>query len=74
VDGSRVRWWPGMIAPAIREALRQAQANTASSERVRRNVTDPDSRLMKGRQGFLQGYNGQAMATVDLVVIAAECR
>jgi hypothetical protein len=39
---------------------------------VRRNVTDPDSRLMKGRQGFLQGYNGQAMATVDLVVIAAE--
>ena len=27
---------------------------------------------MKGRQGFLQGYNGQAMATVDLVVIAAE--
>jgi transposase len=56
----------------IREALHQAQADTTSNQRVRRNVTDPDSRLMKGRQGFLQGYNGQAMATVDLVVIAAE--
>ena len=56
----------------IREALRQAQADTTSNQRVRRNVTDPDSRLMKGRQGFVQGYNGQAMATVDLVVIAAE--
>jgi transposase len=56
----------------IREALRQAEADTTSNQRVRRNVTDPDSRLMKGRQGFLQGYNGQAMATVDLVVIAAE--
>ena len=54
----------------IREALRQAQADTTSNQRVRRNVTD--SRLMKGRQGFLQGYNGQAMATVELVVIAAE--
>jgi Transposase domain (DUF772) len=56
----------------IREALRQAQVDTTSNQWVRRNVSDPDSRLMKGRQGFLQGYNGQAMATVDLVVIAAE--
>src|SRR5918994_41285 len=56
----------------IREALHQAPADTTINQRVRRNVTDPDSRLMKGRQGFLQGYNGQAIATVDLVVIAAE--
>jgi transposase len=56
----------------IREASREAQVDTTSSQRVRRNVTDPDSRLMKCRQGFLQGYNGQAVATVDLVVIAAE--
>ena len=73
VDGSR----RGTVAredrrQRIREALHQANADTTGNQRVRRNVTDPDSRLMKGRQGFLQGYNGQAIATVDLVVIAAE--
>ncbi len=54
------------------EALRQARADTTGNERVRRNVTDPDSRLMKARDGFVQGYNAQAIATVDQVVLAAE--
>jgi hypothetical protein len=73
VDGSqRERLAREGLRQRIREALHQAQVDTTSNQRVRRNVTDPDSRLMKGRQGFLQGYNGQAMATVDLVVIAAE--
>lgn len=36
------------------------------------NVTDPDSRLMKTQEGFVQGYNAQAVATEDQVVLAAE--
>jgi hypothetical protein len=36
------------------------------------NVTDLDSRSVKARQGFLQGYNAQAAATVDQIIIAAE--
>ena len=36
------------------------------------NITDPDSRLMKTKDGFVQGYNAQAVATVDQFVIAAE--
>jgi hypothetical protein len=36
------------------------------------NVTDPDSRVMKTRQGYLQGYNGQVLVTEDQVVLAAE--
>ena len=36
------------------------------------NVTDPDSRLVKGMRGWIQGYNAQA-ATNDLqIVLAAE--
>jgi transposase len=36
------------------------------------NVTDPDSRIVKTRRGFIQGYNAQAVATEDQIVIAAE--
>jgi len=36
------------------------------------NITDPDSRLMNTKEGFVQGYNAQAVATVDQFVIAAE--
>jgi transposase len=36
------------------------------------NTTDPDSRMVKGQHGWLQGYNAQAAANEHQVVIAAE--
>lgn len=36
------------------------------------NVTDPDSRIMKTRKGFIQGYNAQAVVTEGQIIIAAE--
>jgi hypothetical protein len=36
------------------------------------NVTDPDSRVVKGLRGFLQGYNAQAVTNEHQVVLAAE--
>ena len=36
------------------------------------NTTDLDSRMVKGQHGWLQGYNAQAAATADQIVIAAE--
>jgi hypothetical protein len=36
------------------------------------NVTDPESRIMKARSGYIQGYNGQIVVTEDQIVIAAE--
>lgn len=46
----------------------------SSTHKSRRhaNVTDPDSRIMKTRAGYIQGYNAQAVATEDQYVIAAE--
>src|SRR5919201_5914662 len=35
-------------------------------------VTDPDSRVVKGLRGFIQGYNAQAVTNEHQVVIAAE--
>ena len=34
------------------------------------NVTDPDSRVMKTRQGYLQGYNVQAVVSEDQIIVA----
>lgn len=66
---------------------RQAQeAETGSKKRGRKpqnpdptppaeakaNVTDPDSRIMKTRNGYVQGYNSQAVVTKDQIIIAAE--
>ena len=40
-------------------------------EKLKANTTDPDSRVMKTRQGFVQGYNGQAMVDVEHQIIVA---
>ncbi len=36
------------------------------------NLTDPESRIMKDRRGFLQGYNAQAVVSEDQVILSAE--
>ena len=36
------------------------------------NVTDPDSRRMKGNRRYIQGYNAQAVVNEEQIVIAAE--
>jgi hypothetical protein len=53
-----------------REAQRQAAAEQAAGPGPVRNVTDPDSRLMPARNGFIQGYNAQNVVSEDGLVIA----
>src|SRR3954452_4244620 len=36
------------------------------------NVSDPDSRVVKGLRGFIQGYNAQAVTNEHQIVVAAE--
>lgn len=38
----------------------------------RANVSDPDSRIMQTRKGWVQGYNAQAMADCESQVIVAQ--
>jgi transposase len=42
------------------------------SPQGRMNLTDLQSRPMKTPRGFIQGYNAQAVATTDQIVIAAD--
>jgi transposase len=71
-ESSRVALGRSERRERIRDALSQACGDTTANPRVRRNITDPDSRLMKARSGFVQGYNAQAVVTSDQIVIGAE--
>ena len=49
---------------ALRQQVRQAMDYLTSQKRHKRiNLTDPEARLMKGRQGIVAGYNAQAMVS-----------
>jgi hypothetical protein len=41
-------------------------------ERAQRNFTDPDSRVLKARDGFVQGYNGQLAVDAGHQIIVAQ--
>jgi len=58
--GKRIRGRSPTPGSATHKSRRQA------------NLTDPDSRLLKTKDGYVQGYNAQAVATTDQFVIAAE--
>lgn len=67
------------IGEAVR-VVADAEARRVAEEKKRgkpkrpvANTTDPDSRVMKTHDGaWIQGFNAQAVATADQVVIAAE--
>jgi Transposase DDE domain len=43
-----------------------------SNPKATANVTDPDSRFLHTRNGSVQGYNAQAVTTMEQVIVAAE--
>jgi len=48
------------------------EVGAEKKRKAKANLTDPDSRIMKTRSGYIQGYNAQAMVTEDQVIVAAE--
>jgi transposase len=66
---------------ATRQAAREAKGKrTPGRKKIReekppeprRNPTDPESRLLKGLHGWVQGYNAQAVASDDGLIVAAD--
>lgn len=51
---------------------RPVPGSATHKSRRQANLTDPDSRLLKTKDGYLQGYNAQAVATTDQFVLAAQ--
>lgn len=52
------------------KTVQQAQSELLKKA-PKANITDPDSRIMKGRRGYIQGYNGQAVVDCESQVIVA---
>ena len=59
-------------ASLAKALARQAERNNKPQQPAVRNTTDPDSRLMPTRSGFVQGYNAQNVVTEDLFILATE--
>jgi transposase len=59
-------------ARAARRARRAAAQDNSAGPGPVRNITDVDSRLMPTRNGFIQGYNAQNLASEDGLIIATE--
>jgi transposase len=64
----RLRWAREQLADAQRRAQRPAVRSGSTGA----NVTDPQSRLLKTREGFVQGYNAQLAVTDDQLIAAVD--
>jgi transposase len=45
--------------------------NEKVENEAKANLTDPESRIMKTRKGFIQGYNAQAVVSEDQIIVAS---
>jgi transposase len=54
------------------ENLTRARQAADSPGEAKRNLTDPDSRIMPTRHGWVQGYNCQLVVSSDYLILAAD--
>lgn len=59
-------------AKAALEAEAIAKGEAQPKPKAQYNFTDPESAIMKGADGFVQAYNGQAVVDADSQVIVAQ--
>ena len=59
------------IRAAKAELEAEAKAAAAAKAKAQKNFTDPESRIMKTKDGFIQGYNAQAAVDATAQVIVA---
>ena len=53
-------------------ATKATRAAAAGLPKIVANTTDPQSRIMPTRKGFVQGYNTQVAVTADQVIVAVQ--
>jgi outer membrane murein-binding lipoprotein Lpp len=71
--GKQVKKALAALERALERALlktAQTSTNSKKDSKVRRNVTDPDSRILPTRQGWIQGFNAQFGVSGDHLILA----
>ena len=58
------------LAERAQQRVERLQAVREKASARRANVTDPQSRVMKTRQGWIQGYNNQTAVSEDGLILA----
>jgi transposase len=75
-ESTRVQRARRVVANAEAAAAKAAAAEPSSSSKdlpkVVANTTDPESRIMPTRRGFVQGYNAQVAVTSDQLIVAIQ--
>lgn len=76
-DSTRIARARGVVrnaeaAEQARAAADQAASPAKKLPKVVANTTDPQSRIMPTRRGFLQGYNAQVAVTSDQLIVAVQ--
>jgi transposase len=66
------RYRSGRMRDGRRFSRRPDPHTPPTTPEGRINVSDPDSRVVKGLRGFIQGYNAQAVTNEHQIVVAAE--
>ena len=64
--------WPNRIAARSERRPDRASARKPHRGEAVANITDPPSRLMPTRRGFVQGYNAQVAVTADQLIVAVQ--
>src|ERR1022692_4305907 len=68
-----------VVEQRAREKAAAEGQSTAEAKRAKPddtdqyNFTDPESRIMKGADGFVQGYNAQASVEPEMLLIVGQC-
>ncbi|SNS43284.1 Transposase, partial [Tistlia consotensis] len=63
---------PGPSSGMAETGRPKRAADGGPPDKAQRNFTDPDSRILKTREGFVQGYNGQIAVDGHRQVIVAQ--
>jgi hypothetical protein len=74
-EGAKLRGRPPRPDDSVERAAAtlqtaRAEADAAAPAAAQANVTDPDSRIMKTANGWVQGYNAQAAVNEHQIVVA----
>ncbi|MCR4392624.1 MAG: transposase, partial [Candidatus Acetothermia bacterium] len=72
LDGTEAREREQEVTGKTRRGRKPKAPDPTPRREAKANLTDPESRIMKTRTGYVQGYNAQVMVTKDQVIVAAE--